>query len=258
MSKVKIKKIGNIILNVLLYIFLAVCIFAVFITVTAKRDIDGAAEIFGYQVRVVTSESRAECELTDVSEYDIKSIPIRSMVFVQVMPDALEDPDAANEWYRSLKEGDVLTFRYVVTTKQETITHRITNIEEKKTGGFIIELAGDNKTSEDGQLTQVIDTSIPNNTDYVIGKVVGQSYPLGFVMSYMDPYGIIIVIVVCAIIIMMEIVKIVKMLSGDRKKKAQEETAKKDEELEALRQKIAELEKQKSAETEEGKEDKEE
>ena len=258
MSKAKIKKIGNIILNVLLYIFLAICIFAVFITVTAKRDIDGAAEIFGYQVRVVTSESMAECELTDVSEYDIKSIPIRSMVFVQVMPDALEDPDAANEWYRSLKEGDVLTFRYVVTTKQETITHRITNIEEKKTGGFIIELAGDNKTSEDGQLTQVIDTSIPNNTDYVIGKVVGQSYPLGFVMSYMDPYGIIIVIVVCAIIIMMEIVKIVKMLSGDRKKKAQEETAKKDEELEALRQKIAELEKQKSAETEEGKEDKEE
>ena len=149
MDKAKIKKIGKIALDVLLYIFLAICIFAVFVTVVSKRDSDGAAEVFGYQMRVVTSDSMSESEFTDVSSFKIKDIPIRSMVFVKVMPD---DPAEADEFYRSLKVGDVLTFRYVYTT-QVTITHRITSITEKDTGGFIIELAGDNKNSEDGQLT---------------------------------------------------------------------------------------------------------
>ena len=169
MNKARMKKTGNIVLNVLMYIFLVLCVFSVIITIISKRDPDGAAEVFGYQMRVVTSDSMAECELTDVSAYKIKDIPIRSMVFVKVMPD---EPAEADEFYRSLKVGDVLTFRYVYTT-QVTITHRITSITEKDTGGFVIELAGDNKNSEDGQLTQIIDTSIPNNTNYVIGKVTG-------------------------------------------------------------------------------------
>ena len=186
MNKIKIKKIANIVLNVFLYIFLAVCIFSVFLTVLSKRDSDGSAEIFGYQMRVVTSESMAKCEHTDVSSYEIKDIPLRSMVFVKVMPD---DPNEADEWYRSLKVGDVITFRYVYTT-QVTITHRITSITEKETGGFVIELAGDNKNSDDGQLYQTIDTSIPNNTNYVIGKVVGQAYLFGVIMScLMNPIG---------------------------------------------------------------------
>ena len=51
----------------------------------------------------------------------------------------------------NVKVGDVLTFRYVYAT-QVTITHRITSITEEANGEFIIELAGDNKNSEDGQL----------------------------------------------------------------------------------------------------------
>lgn len=245
MDKAKMKKIGNIALNVLLYIFLAVCIFSVLITVLSKRDSDGAAEIFGYQLRVVTSESMAKCELTDVSAYEIKDIPLRSMVFVSVMP---EDPAKADEWYRSLSKGDVLTFRYVLRTTQVTITHRITNITEKPTGGFVIELAGDNKNSEDGQLTQVIDTSIPNNTNYVIGKVTGQAYLLGVIMSFlMQPIGIILLIIVpCFIIILLEILKIVRVLGADKKKREQEEKEKKENELEELRRKLAELEREKA------------
>ena len=172
MEKAKIKKIEKIALDVLLYIFLAICIFAVLITVLAKRGTDGTAEVFGYQMRIVTSDSMAESEFTDTSAYEIKDIPVRSMVFVKVMPD---DPAKADEFYRSLKEGDVLTFRYVYTS-QVTITHRISSpVVEKETGGFIIEIEGDNKNSEDGLMTQVIDTSIPINTNYVIGKVTGQS-----------------------------------------------------------------------------------
>ena len=241
MDKIKLKKICNIALNVLLYIFLAVCIFSVIVTVLAKRDADGAAEVFGYQMRIVTSESMAKSEYTDVSEFEIKDIPVRSMVFVKVMPD---DPAEADEFYRSLKVGDVLTFRYVYTT-QVTITHRITSIYEKETGGFIIELEGDNKNSEDGQLKQRIDTSVPNNLNYVIGKVTGQAKTLGVVMKFLkQPVGIVFIIILpCAIIVLIEILKIIKVLTADKRIRNQEEMDKKENELEELRRKLAEMEK---------------
>ena len=242
MNMTKIKKIGNIALSVLLYLFLAFSIFAVFLTVFSKRDTDGAAEIFGYQMRVVTSNSMAECEYTDVSGFEIKDIPLRSMVFVEVMP---EEKAEAEKWYRDLKVGDVLTFRYVYT-KQVTITHRIVSITEKETGGFVIELAGDNKNSEDGQLYQTIDTSIPNNTNYIIGKVTGQSYLLGVIMSFlMQPASIVLLIIVpCVIIIVLEVLKIAKVFSEDKKSKERQEAEAKNKELEDLRRRLAELEKQ--------------
>ena len=244
MSKAKAKKITKILFNVLVYLFIALCVFSVLVTVLAKKDSDGAAEIFGYQMRVVTSDSMAECEYTDVSKFDIEDIPIRSMIFVDVMP---KDPAEADKFYRSLKVGDVLTFRYVYTT-QVTITHRITAITEKPTGGFVIELEGDNKNSEDGTLTQVIDTSVPNNTNYVIGKVVGQSIVFGFIMSFlMQPMGIIFIIILpCAVIILVEILKIVRMATADKKKRDKEEKSKMDRELEELRAKLAALEGEKN------------
>ena len=169
---------------------------------------------------------------------------MRTMIFVEVMPD---DPAEAEEWYRSLKVGDVLTFRFVYTT-QVTITHRVVAITEKETGGFIIDLAGDNINDESGQLYQSIDTSIPHNTNYVIGKVVGQAYPLGVVMSFlMQPAGIILLIILpCVIILMMEVFKIIKVLTADKREKEREEKQKKDDELEELRRRLAELEKGKT------------
>lgn len=242
MSKSKVKKIGNVIVNILLYIFLAICIFSVFMTVLSKKDSDGAAEILGFQMRVVVSDSMAKCEHTDVSAYKIKDIPLRSMVFVKVMP---SEPAKADEWYGRLKVGDVLTFRYVYTT-QVTITHRITGIEKKDTGGYIIELAGDNKNSEDGQMVQTIDTSVVNNTNYVIGKVVGQSRIFGTIMTFlMKPISIVLVIIVpCFIIIMLEVIKIVSVVMAEKRKKVQEESERKDSELEELRRRLMELEKQ--------------
>ena len=249
MDKVKAKKISNIVLNVLLCIFLVICILAVFLTVFSKKEQDGAVELFGYQMRVVTSESMAECELTDVSEYKIKDIPVRSMVFVKTMP---TDPDKANEWYGDIKVGDVLTFRYVMQSTQITITHRVTSIAPKD-GGYVIELAGDNKNSTEGQLTQVIDTSVPNNTNYVIGKVTGQAYLLGVLMSLlMQPLGIVLAIIVpCFFIMLFEVIKIVKVFDDEKKKKEEEEKAKKENELDELRRKVAELEKLKAEQPDE-------
>lgn len=262
MDKAKMKKTGKIILDTLQYFFLVLCILSVIITLSSNRDQDGAAEVFGYQMRVVASDSMAKCELTDVSDFEIKDIPLRSMVFVKVIPD---DPAEAEAFYRDLEVGDVLTFRYVYTT-QVTITHRITSIEEKDTGGFIIRLAGDNKNSEDGQLEQVIDTSVPNNTNYVIGKVTGQSKLFGFVMSFlMQKIAIVLIIIVpCAAIILFEILKITKVLGADKKEREREEREQQERELNELRRKLAELEKQRAgqaaaadtADNEEPKEDK--
>lgn len=240
MENKKTNKLGKIILDVLMYAFLVLCILCVILTVFSKRDADGAVQIMGYQMRVVTSESMAKCELTDVSAYEIKDIPLRSMIFVQTVP---ENPAEAEQWYRDLKVGDVLTFRYVYTT-QVTITHRITSITEKETGGFIIELAGDNKNSDDGVLLQTIDTSLANSTNYIIGKVTGQAYLFGVIMSFlMQPIGIIFLIIMpCLVIMLLEVVKIFKVMTADKKQKEKEEMDKKNNELEELRRRLAELE----------------
>ena len=240
----KTKKITDIVMNILLYLFLVVAVITVILTIFSKKDTDGASELFGYQMRIVTSDSMAECEYTDVSDFQIKSIPLRSMVFVKTMP---KDARAAEEWYRSLRVGDVLTFRYVYTT-QITITHRITAITEKASGGFLIELAGDNKNSETGQLIQTIDTSIPQNTNYVIGKVVGQAYLFGVILSFlMQPVGMVLIIILpCVLIIALEVTKIVKAFTADKKQQELAEKEEKERELEELRSRLAALEQEKN------------
>lgn len=241
-KKTNNKKVWNVISSILTYMFIAIAIFAVVVTIMSKRSSDGTAEVLGYQLRLVLSDSMASSPLTDVSKYEIKSIPARSLVFVKVIPD---DTVSQTLWYRSLKVGDVLTFKYVYTT-QETITHRIIDIKEKDTGGFIITLEGDNKTGTTGQLQQVIDTSIPNNTNYVIGKVVGQSRVIGFILSLTrEPIGLALLIIVpCVIIIIFELRKIFNALKKD-KQISETETTKavsqndvKQEDLQAMLKKI--------------------
>lgn len=242
----KTKKIGEIVTNVLLYLFLALCIFSLGLTIFAKKDIDGTAEVFGHQLRIIVSDSMAKCDETDVSDFKIKSIPLRSMVFVELVPD---DAEEAYEWYSDLNEGDVLTFKYVYSA-QITITHRITEIKEKE-GGFEIRLAGDNKSSETNQGYQIIDTTDKDSMNYVVGKVVGQAKVLGFILSIMkEPLGLIFAIIIpCTIVIIIEVIKISSVLNEEKKKQAIEEkekalaeSAKKDRELEELRKKLRELE----------------
>lgn len=247
MNRGKIKKIKGITFDILLYLFLSICLITVALTIISKKNEDGVAELWGYQMRIVSSNSMAKCDQTDVSDYEIKSIPLRSMVFVKVMP---QDETGAEEWYRDLRVGDVLTFKYVYTS-QVTITHRIVSITEKESGGYIIELAGDNRNSNSDQLTQSIDTSIPNNLNYVIGKVTGQAFLLGFVVSLLkSTLGIIfIVIVPSLIVIFMEILKIVGLYQAERKKREQDE---KDVEIEALRRQLAQLKNQQNGRKEMG------
>lgn len=184
----------------------------------AKQTSDGAIKLFGYEMRLVVSNSMEKSETTDVREYAIQDIPIHSLIFIETVPEGKE-----KAWYDALKIGDVLTFRYVYT-KQETITHRIVEIKENEQGGYTIVLEGDNKNATTGALQQVIDTSQTNSLNYVIGKVTGKSIVLGYLVTFLQStWGIIfIVIVPCLIIIFIEISRIIRVI---REKDGQEETA---------------------------------
>lgn len=237
----KAKKIVKIVLDVVLYLFLALCLFGVIVTVTAKKDPDGTANIFGYQMRFVQSASMEKCEQTDVSQFQIKDIPVKSVVFIQTVP---ADEKKAAEWYASLKVGDVLTFKYMYT-KQETITHRIVEIvpnEEK--GGYTIQLEGDNKASDAKTLKQTIETWQTDSLNYVVGKVTSASYPLGlFVYALKSPVGLVCIIIVpCLVVIGFEIMRIVSVVNADKVKKQKETEQARQDELDELKRKLAALE----------------
>lgn len=236
----KNSKIKNIVIDVVMYIFLAVCLVFVGLLVFGQKDIDGTTQVFGRQFRVVTSDSMDACDQTDVSEYDIKSIPIKSMVFIELVP---EDEAEAQKWYESIKEGDVLTFRYVYTS-QVTITHRVEKKITNPDGTYTFHLIGDNKDSDAELLSQVITTGDPNSTNYIIGKVTGQSKLLGkVVVTLRDPLGMVLLIIVPSLIIIIyEIIRIMNVISSEKRKHIKAEYDKKESEIEFLKQKLAELE----------------
>lgn len=238
-TKITIKKILSIAGNVLLYLILAIAIFVLIVSITAKKDIDGTATVFGKQLRFVQSSSMEACDQTDVSAYKIKSIKVKSCVFIDVIP---EDEAKREEWLKTVKVGDVLTFKYVYT-KQETITHRVVNIEAKETGGYIITLEGDNKADNSTVGQQTIDTSKTDSSNYIIGRVTGQSYLLGLlVYAFKQPVGIVCFILVpCLIMIAFQVMRIVKVVNADKQEKATAEKVSQTNEIEELKRQLAAL-----------------
>ena len=236
----KVKKILSIVMNVLVYAFIAViALFLIFTIVFGKLGSD-ATSILGYQFRTVISPSMEACELTDVSNYDIKSLPLNTMIFIEEVPtDSIE----AGEWYSDLEVGDVLTFKYLYV-RQEVITHRIIKIEDNGKGGYYIYLEGDNKNTESGILTQMIDTSNEFSPNYVIGKVVGHSYVIGSLVTFLrSTIGLVLIIVFIVVILILEVLKLAKLLTHDKREAEKKKQQAQLDELEELRKKVALLEK---------------
>ena len=236
--------------DVLFCLIIAFALFVLIISVSAKRDADGTANVFGYQLRFVRSGSMEKCDRTDVSGYKIKSIPVKSCVFIKKAP-APDDQQALKEWCSALSVGDVLTFqysKYVSDPKNDiqdkVITHRIVKIEPKE-GGYIITLEGDYKNDTGSVEQQVIDTTKADGLDYIIGKVEGQSYFLGLcVYALKSPIGLIFIIIVpCMIVIAYEVIKIVTVLNKDKKDRQQQEKTAKEDEIALLRKQLEELQK---------------
>ena len=273
----KVKKAFNIVLDVVLYLFLALSVFLLILTLSSRRN-DGAVNFFGKEMRIVVSSSMEMSEDEEfnktIQQYKIKDLKVRTMVFIKRVPDADKNPEKAKAFYDSLKVGDVLTFRYTYGSTQETITHRIIEITPTA-NGYRIRLQGDNRAKGQTPDVQTVYTSEKDYDstndyyNYVIGKVTGKSAVLGnIVYAVSRPVGIaLIVIVPCSVIIIWQIVRIVLVIAEDRKKKAAEEQAKKEaaaaeelertrkqaekeayereqkeRELEELRRKVAELE----------------
>ncbi len=238
-ARSKTKRILGGIATALSYLFFLLCAFGLVLSITAKKDSDDAASLFGRQMRVVVSDSMAKCAQTDVSDYKIKDIPVKSLIFIELVP---EEEEKAEAWYGKLKKGDVLTFRYVYV-KQETITHRLTEDPVPTEGGYILYLAGDNVASDSQTLTQTIDTSKKDSPNYVLGKVTGQSYPLGlFLTALQAPVGMIcMVILPCLIIMGFEIYRLVSALTERKRQAAKEREEERERELESLKRELEEL-----------------
>lgn len=260
----KARKAISIVLDVILYLFLAFSVFVLIVSLVSSKN-NGASNLFGYEMRLVVSDSMEKSEYSaDVSQYDIKEIKVKSMVFVERVP---EDGAKAAQWYSALKVGDVLTFAYVSSVTQDVITHRITKIDVTE-NGYKITLQGDNRAKEDAVVSEQYIFTSPSDyeTDndkynYVIGKVVGQSLVLGgIVYGVSTPVGVaLIVILPCCLIMGWQIARIVNVINEDRKRKAAEqiETAERKAaeqkeqserqavELEELKRKVAELEQNK-------------
>ncbi len=244
-SKKTVKKVLSIVGNILLWIVVAFAVFVLIVSIVSKKDSDGTATIFGLQMRFVQSASMEKSEKTDVSAYKIKSIPTMSCVFVEVMP---EDETQKQDWLKSISVGDVLTFKYVYGTKQETITHRVTKIEVNSYGGYDIDLKGDNEVDGEqvSQQTQTIHTNETNSHNYVVGKVVGQSYLIGLLVYILrQPIGIIFVIIVPAVIIIVfEVMRIVRVVGKDKKEKILKQQQEKEDEILELKRQLAALQQQ--------------
>ena len=241
-SKRVLKKALKIAGDVLLYAVVIIALAGVILTIFSKKDADGAVTVFGKQMRYVLTASMEKCEETydEIKDYDIKDIPMNSMVFIETVP---EDETAAKAWYDALEIGDVLTFRFVYV-RQETITHRLVGKEPNADGGYTLYLQGDNRSDGSDTTIQKINTADEDSYNYVIGKVVGTNYLFGlFVATLKHPAGLVCLVILPAFAIMFfEIFKVYRLISADRRKKDSEEKKKQQNELDELRRRLAELE----------------
>lgn len=249
-----IKKAARIAADVIVYLFVVICIISVILTIATKKDKDGTAVLFGYQMRFVKTASMEKCDITydKIKEYDIKDIKKNSLLFIETVP---EDDAEAFQWFSDLRIGDVLTFKYVYGLKQETITHRITAKEPTYDAsgnitGYVIDLMGDNRNSDDGTLYQQIDTSTNDTAyNYIVGKVVAQNYFFGLVSSALKSVlGLILLIMVpCAVIIILEVIRVVNVINKSKKEEAENALRARQDEIDELKRKLSSLEDSKAS-----------
>ncbi len=216
MKNIKLFSFLNKVFAVILYSFIILAILFLYVVIKSKKNND-VVSIMNHQIRIVTSESM-EKGSKETNQYKIKSLPLKSMIIIEQV-----DNNHEYEWYQSLKVGDVLTFKYVYI-KQETITHRIINIQEVD-NGFIITLQGDNQDIESNTSSQTIDTRDINSPNYIIGKVVYKNVLLGKIIYILkQPIGIgCLIILPSFIIIILEIIKIINIINEKKKKETEEE-----------------------------------
>lgn len=209
-----LKKLWRITANLLIALLGVLCILVAAGVITMKVKGSDTLTLFGYQLRIVQTASMEKSPSTDVSGYRIKDIPSDSLIIIEELPE-----EEKTEWYASIKVGDVLTFSYEYD-RQYIITHRVISIASApEKGGLEITLAGDNASCPDARGEQVIYTGDDSSNNYIIGKVTGVSYPLGWLLTNLrKPLGLVIVIIIpCLAMATYEGVKLVRILKASDK-----------------------------------------
>ncbi len=137
-------------------------------------------------------------------DYPIKTIPTGSMVIIHGVD--------GNDFYSSLKIGDVLTFDYThpVSKENMVVTHRIIEIAENN-GVYTYTLKGDSIADDPTNGSVQIVTS---DSGDVIGKVVGVSHWLGELVVFLSTWTgkLCLIVIPCVLIIAYEICNIIRAL----------------------------------------------
>lgn len=165
-------------------------------------------------------------------DYEIERVPIKSFIKVDLIEEGKEE-----EFYSSLKKGDVLTFNYL-PLNNTTITHRIVEEPELLDGVYRYTLKGD---AVEGDDTQTLYSD--GRTGEILGKVSFVSVPLGYFYFFVSSKvgTLVLIILPCSAICIFEIARIIYMVSEDKRKKKEEKQKKETDEKD---QKIKELERQ--------------
>ncbi len=233
-SKRALKITGNVIFYVVLAFFLVLAGISVTSRITNGKIGDN-------QYLVVIS---ASMDGENQDEYDIKTIHVKSLIKIDLVKEGKED-----EFYSSLKKGDVLTFNYV-SLNNATITHRIIENPIKDSSGvYKYILKGD--AVEGSSETQTLYSD--GRTGEILGKVSFVSLPLGKIYFFMSSKvgTLVLVILPSSAICIFEIAKIIYLISENKRKKKEaitiEETNKKDKEIEELKRQLEEAKKEKES-----------
>lgn len=228
-----IKKVGNIILYILFFI---VFVFACFSITTRITN----GKIGNSQFLVVISSSMEGEEQT---EYDIKTIPVKSLIKIDLVETGKE-----NEFYSNLKKGDVITFNYL-PLNNVTITHRIIEDPVKlEDGTYKYVLKGDAVDDQTSIQTLYSD----GRSGEIIGKVSFTSLFLGQIYFFSSSKlgTLLLVVFPSTAICLYELAKIIYLVLENRRIKQEanqkEINAQKDKEIEDLKKQLEESKKNSS------------
>lgn len=157
-----LKRIGTIVISVLLWVVILVAALYAFTTM-ASRDNQNVANLFGYTPLAVQSDSMAP------------TFRAGDLIFIHTC-----DPSA-------LQEGDIICFHTIINNEYALNTHRIQSIETVGDARSYTTI-GDNN---DG----IADTHVISDGD-IVGKYVGHVTGLGRVMNFLSSsMGFLLVIV---------------------------------------------------------------
>ena len=185
----KAKKVTKIVVNVLLWLFLAFALFTTIMALAAQGDTTGQPSMFGTYLLTVSSDSMSPT----FKEGDI------------ILGTKLSDKDKEN-----LKEGDVITFKTTIDGQAALNTHRIVQILRNGDGTvsqFITK--GDNK-----ETNTIVDDFSPRPTDVIARWDGAKLNGLGNVLIFLQSStGFLVCIVIpMALFFLYEVYKFISTL----------------------------------------------